>query len=138
MKKILLLAILMWFSSCEKDTKPYNLNGVEYPTGISVVNLTAQNDCSLPKCSDKRIKRLKANGVRALANNDSTLQMTLTFDSVIQFRTCEKLDSSLLLSLDTIPWISFSGDIYDACGIVQYDWPIEEYYIVKIRSIEKF
>src|SRR5690606_14887735 len=56
--KLLVLGLFILISSCEKDMKQYNLKGEEYPTGISIVDLTSENDCSLQKCSDKRIKRL--------------------------------------------------------------------------------
>jgi len=121
--------------SCE--TTHYNPAGLEYPEGLKVVNLISQSNCDLPKCSSGRVRRLKAKDLRALVVNDSTLQVGLTFDSVIHLSTCEKLDPTFLKSSDTISWVILSGDLYDACGAFEFDWPIEEGYIVHIDEIRR-
>ncbi len=138
--KLLLLAILFWSASCEKDdAKQYNLRGIEYPPGLTVVDLTSENDCSLSKCSERRITRLVANNVIAIVSDDSTLQISVSSDAGIKLRTCTKIDSAFLGDWDTgIPRVKLSGDIYDGCGILDYDYSIGEYYLIKIDAIEKF
>ena len=118
--------------------KQYNLKGEEYPTGISIVDLTSENDCSLQKCSDKRIKRLVAEGVRANVSDDSTLQIAMTLDSGIKLRTCEKLDSTVMQKLEKNDRsVRFSGDGCDGCRILDYDYSIGENYIAKLNKIEE-
>lgn len=140
--KLLVLGLFILISSCEKDMKQYNMKGVEYRKGIYVVDLVSDNDCSLPICSDRRVKRLVADGVKGIIYNDSTLQIGLTMDSVIKLRTCNKIDSLLINKFGAeIPFVKISGDIYDACGFIDYgidyEFPVEEYYFIKNYKIEK-
>ncbi|GAA5225078.1 hypothetical protein [Membranihabitans marinus] len=134
---LFLISVLLFFS-CEK-VEQVSLAGFEYPEGFTVVNRSKDNDCSLSKCSSKRVKRLKANKVVGWIGSDSTISVTMTFDSNMVLDLCQKIPTSFL---DSFNWVSkaviISGDIYDACGIASYDWPIEENYILHLKDIEPY
>lgn len=138
MKSILLLVFTSFiFLSCDKEQ--LSLDGFEYPKGIKVVDLKRGNDCSLPKCSSDRILRLKAKDVLASIVNDSILNITWQFDGYIKLFLCTKLDLSQFdFDANPAPRVLVSGNLFDACGIIDLTWPTIEYYFFDLKKIEPF
>lgn|SRR5690606_7685908 len=133
------LFIFSIFLSFSCDKKQVSLDGFEYPEGIKVVDLKSENDCSLPKCSNDRILRLKAKDVYGLVVNDSIINIGWQSDGYIKLFLCNKLDPSQVdLNLDEVPAVIVSGDLYDACGTLNLNWPTIEYYFFELKKIRQY
>lgn len=135
--RMFLIFILPIFLVLSCDKKQVSLDGFEYPEGITVVDLKSENDCRLPKCSDSRVRRLKAKDVKGTISNDSTINVKWQIDQIISLHLCNKLDSSFIRT-DRIQKVLFSGDLYDACGTIHEEYPVIENYMCKLKKIKNY
>lgn len=138
-KLILIYLSLLLVSSCEKENIQYNLDGFEYPEGITVVDLTSENDCALPKCSDERLLRLKAKNVYGLIGNDSLIVIPWQGDGYIDLELCNSIDpSQFKIDTSIVQKVLVSGDMIDACGLTDYGWPTIELYSFNLKNIKPY
>ncbi len=120
--------------SCAPDRDgPYG-----YPRGISEILSEQENDCSLPACSKDRIVRMRAKNVKGILfwdslNNRYGVRYAYTFDSYLNLYFCDLPDDIKQEDLS----VKFSGDLIDACGVLDVDWPVEKYFLVRIDRIKK-
>ncbi|MBK9981777.1 MAG: hypothetical protein IPP15_05030 [Saprospiraceae bacterium] len=134
--KLSIVIITLTLLSCGKDDP--NPSGYEYPKGITVMDKTSINDCTLAECSEERIVRLIAKDVKGVIHLD-TIQNKYgvgylhSFDAYIDFYFCDIPSEFQVDGLD----VKFDGKLLDACGYYQPVWPIEEIYILKIDKIQK-
>lgn len=130
-------------TSCGKDEEIYySLDGVPYAKGIKVIDLTTLNDCTLSICSDQRVTRLSLTDVTAFIRKDSIpegeftiLQVTFTFDSVIEFYVCN--EDIINFTHEPGDMVKFSGIAKDGCGYLYHPFPVEEEYFINVSKIEK-
>ena len=121
------------FISCNEEEPQYNLNGTKYPMGIKVIDLIRLNECLLPQCDENRLTRLSLENVRAIVTNDSTISVTLTFDSIIDFDIC----GAKLVGYNSADKVIISGLAKDGCGFLNPVFPIEEEYYLILSKIVK-
>ena len=130
-------------TSCGKDEEIYySLDGVPYAKGIKIIDLTTLNDCTLSVCSDQRVTRLSLTDVTAFIRKDSIpegeftiLQVTFTFDSVIEFYVCN--EDIINFTHEPGDMVKFSGIAKDGCGYLYHPFPVEEEYFINVSKIEK-
>ncbi len=126
------LLLLISLLSCNDDD---DVVFCGYPNGMTIVDMDTENDCSLEMCSEDRVVRLDATNVIGTIQFDSTqneyfIIYSFTFDSKIEILLC-----NLPLELQEVDKkVRFSGDVVDACGYFEPNWPIEESYIVRISN----
>lgn len=127
---------MMMIASCSKDEIDYSITGIPYAEGIRVIDLVTLNDCTLPACSDQRIRRLEIDKVVGFISGDSTLQVNFTFDSVIQFHVCNMEAINLDFKSHIGAKVIFSGIAKDGCGYLYSIFPVEEEYFINLTKIQ--
>src|SRR5690606_18920055 len=122
-----------------KRAKQCSLRGIDSTLRLAVFFLTAENVRSLSTGYDRPITGIVASKVVAIASDEIKLLISLSADDGIIHTSDTEIDSGFHGDWDTgIPRVKLSGDIYDGCGILDYDYSIGKYYLIKIDAIEKF
>jgi len=134
---IFLAGTLLLLSSCNKENIAQNSLSI-YPDGITKVDLTTENDCSLPECSDKRVIRFTAdnmhgNIVEDIEDNLFYIEFHRAIDTDIHYIFCDLPEA---YAYDGLP-IVFSGNLRDACGIYTPYVGGQAFYLIEITDIRK-
>ncbi len=130
---IILIISLFGFISCFNENPSWN----NFPKGIYTADLTSVTDCTLPECSNDRITRYRAINAKG--------EIIKSYQSGYAIRYAFGYDSAITLYFCDLPEpyrnegmkVVFSGQIIDACGIIQPAFPYQEAYFLKLNKISR-